>query len=224
MDIQNSYGESFSADIQFAVAESYKTIRTNLQFLLAEQKSCKIITISSPNSGDGKTTNAVNLAIAFSQLGKRVLLIDADLRRPNIHKRLKIDPSVGLSSVLAGFVSVEETIVNVNSCFDVIPAGTIPPNPSELLASSAYERLISSLRVAYDYIIIDTPPLGVVSDALSVASKTEGILFVIREKATTHSSFEKVLESVELAGVKVLGVVLNSSISQKDYPNYKSVY
>lgn len=224
MENLNNMGESLAADIQFAVAESYKTIRTNLQFLLANNIGCKAIAVSSPKSGDGKTTNAINIAIAFSQLGKRVLLIDADMRRPSIHRKLKTENTDGLSGVLAGFASADNAIVTVNSSLDVLPSGATPPNPSEMLASPAYERLIDSLRLAYDYIIIDTPPVGIVSDALSVANKTDGVIIIVKEKVTLHTDFDKVLDSIKLAGVKILGVVLNSAVTEDNYSDYKNLY
>jgi capsular exopolysaccharide synthesis family protein len=221
---QTNYGELTAADIHFAVAESYKTIRTNLQFILSSNPGCKTLTISSAKPAEGKSTNSINIAIAFSQLGKRVLLIDADLRRPSIYKKLRIANTDGLSAILAGFASVEGNLVNVNNSFDVLPSGAIPPNPSELLSSTAFQRLLASLRLMYDYIIIDTPPAGVVSDALSIARETDGLLLVIKEKSTTHNDFEKVLENINLAGVRLLGAVLNSSISESQYSNYKSIY
>lgn len=146
MDAQNKQPLD-AAEIQFAVAESYKTIRTNLLFLLSQNTGCKIITISSPKSGDGKTTNAINLSIAFSQLGKRVLLIDCDLRRPTVAKKLRLEETDGLSGILAGFSPVSESIVNVNHYLDVLPAGVTPPNPSELLTSphlTSFSTVLSS--------------------------------------------------------------------------------
>lgn len=210
--------------IQFSVAESYKTIRTNLLFLLSQIAGCKVITVSSPKACEGKTTNAINIAIAFSQLGKRVLLIDADLRRPTIARKLKLENTDGLTGILAGLCGSSEAIITVNPSFDVLTSGIIPPNPSELLASSSFDKLISSLRLAYDYIIIDTPPAGMVSDALLVAPKTEGILLVVKEKATSHNDFERLLDNLKLADIKVLGAVLNGSRSKEAYSNYKSVY
>ncbi len=210
--------------IQFSVAESYKTIRTNLLFLLSQVAGCKVITVSSPKACEGKTTNAINIAIAFSQLGKRVLLIDADLRRPTIARKLKLENTDGLTGILAGLCGSPEAIITVNPSFDVLTSGIIPPNPSELLASSSFDKLISSLRLAYDYIIIDTPPAGMVSDALLVAPKTEGILLVVKEKATSHNDFERLLDNLKLADIKVLGAVLNGSRSKEVYSNYKSVY
>lgn len=219
----NKTFESAAADIQFAVAESYKTIRTNLQFLLNRVEGCKVIAVSSSQAGEGKTTNSVNLAISFSQLGKKVLLIDADLRRPSIAKKLKIENNDGLSGILAGFSSADRAIVNINPTFSVLPSGAIPPNPSELLASPEFETLISSVRASYDYIIIDTAPAGIVSDALSVAHLGEGLLLVVKAKSTTYHDFEKVVDSLKLANITLLGVVLNGSEVGDHYSNYRSM-
>lgn len=207
-------------DVQFAVAESYKSIRTNLQFLLSQNPGCKTITISSYKSGEGKTTNAINVAIAFSQLGKKVLLVDADLRRPTIHKKLHIESTKGLSDILAGFSSVEDCIVNVSSSMDVLPAGAIPPNPAEILDSSAMEHFVENSKLEYDYIIIDTPPLGVVADPLIVAPKTDGVVVVVKQKFTRHDDFEKTLESIKLSKSRILGVILNSTEMIKRYYSY----
>ncbi len=220
----NNFGDLTAADIQFAVAESYKSIRTNLQFLLSSNPGCKVIAISSPQAGEGKSTNAINLAIAFSQLGKKVLLIDADLRRPSLYKKLRIANTDGLSAILAGFATVEDNIVTVNKSFDTLPSGAIPPNPSELLSSASFQRLLASMRLIYDYIIIDTPPAGIVSDALSIANETDGLLLVVKEKSTTHADLQKVLDNISLAGVRILGAILNSSVSESQYSTYKSVY
>lgn len=220
----NNFGDLTAADIQFAVAESYKSIRTNLQFLFSSNPGCKVIAISSPQAGEGKSTNAINLAIAFSQLGKKVLLIDADLRRPSLYKKLRIANTDGLSGILAGFATVEDNIVTVNNSFDTLPSGAIPPNPSELLSSASFQRLLASMRLIYDYIIIDTPPAGIVSDALSIANETDGLLLVVKEKSTTHADLQKVLDNISLAGVRILGAILNSSVSESQYSTYKSVY
>ena len=223
MDAQNK-PVTDTAEIQFAVAESYKTIRTNLLFLLAQNTGCKLITISSPKPGEGKTTNSINLAIAFSQLEKRVLLIDCDLRVPTIAKKLRLEDTEGVSGILAGFSSASQSIVSVNAFLDVLPAGVVPPNPAELLASPALDKLLESLKLAYDYIIIDTPPLGIVSDALVIAPKTDGMLIVVKEKSTLHTDYEKVLDSIKLTGIRTLGAVLNAVSTEEQYNAYKSVY
>jgi capsular exopolysaccharide synthesis family protein len=193
-------------------------------FLLSQTPGCKVITVSSPKSSDGKTTNAVNLSIAFSQLGKRVLLIDCDLRRPTVAKKLRLEETDGVSGVLAGFSPISESIISINTCFDVLPAGITPPNPSELLASPSLDKLFETLKMVYDFIIIDTPPMGIVSDALVIAPKTDGLLLVVKEKVTLHSDLEKILDSIKLAGVRTLGAILNGASSQETYSHYKNVY
>ena len=217
MKKSNKNNGYLASDAQSAVAESYKTIRTNLQFLLARIDGCKVVTVTSPQASDGKTTNAVNLAISFSQLGKRVLLIDADLRRPSVYRKLKIENNDGLSGILAGFCSAEKTVISINPNFSVLPSGAVPPNPSELLASKDFESLIEKLKDSYDYILIDTAPIGVISDALSVARNSAGVLLVIKEKVTTYQDFEKVSDSLKLAQIPLLGVILNGTTTDKYY-------
>lgn len=223
MKNSNRAKESVAADVQFAVSESYKTIRTNLQFLLNRSAGCKVITVSSAQAQEGKTTNSVNLAISFSQLGKKVLLIDADLRRPTIAKKLKIENTDGLSGILAGFSTVEQAIVNINNYLSVLPSGAVPPNPSELLASLEFEQLITSLKERFDYIVIDTAPVGIVSDALSVGSISDGVLLIIKAKSTTYHDFERVVDSLKLANITLLGAVLNGSVVEEYLPNYRSL-
>lgn len=195
---------------QFAVVESYKMIRTNLLFLLSQSNE-KSITVSSSVAGEGKSTSAINIAVAFSQLGCRVLLIDADMRKPSVHKKLRLSNEKGLSSVLVGFSQLDESITEVNPNFHVITAGPTPPNPSELLGSDQMTSLLDKLEHTYDYIIIDTPPVNIVPDALVVAPNTSGIVFVVQDFITPHAQFQKALSSIEFAGVRMLGVILNGS-------------
>lgn len=220
----NRYVPKNLSEVQFVVAESYKTIRTNLLFLLSNTPECKVVTISSPQAGDGKTTNAINIAIAFSQLGKKVLLLDCDLRRPTVAKRMRVEFEKGMSDLLAGFATAEETIINISENFDILPAGAIPPNPSEMLASSAMDNLLHSLREKYDFIIIDSPPLGIVSDPLVIAPKTDGIVVIVKQKATRHAELSKVLDRIKLSNVHLLGVLLNSAKQEKRYYSYKNSY
>lgn len=215
-----------TSEVHFVVAEAYKTIRTNLLFILSQNPGCKVITVSSAKAGEGKTTNVINIAMAFSQLGKRVLLIDADLRRPSISKKLHIENALGLSEILAGFNTLSEAIVTVNPNFDVLPAGSVPPNLSELLASPSFDRMLESLRLAYDYIFIDTPPAGIVSDAIMLAPKTDGLILVIKSKSTTYAEFDRLIDNIKLADVRILGTVLNAIVTEDsyDYYYYKRVY
>lgn len=207
----------------FAVVEAYNTVRTNLLFLLSQHKG-KIVTISSPNASEGKSTTAVNVAISFSQLGSKTLLIDADLRRPSIHKKLHTDNDKGLSSVLVGFCGTDEAIKCINPHFDVLPSGPIPPNPSEILASETFDKLLEDLKEKYDYIIIDTPPVNIVSDALMVAPRTDGIVMVVKDYTTYHDDFKSAISSIEFADIRVLGVVLNGVTQKTGKYKYKSKY
>lgn len=205
---------------QFATVEAYKMIRTNLLFLLSQSKE-KSITVSSAGVSEGKSTSAINIAVVFSQLGRRVLLIDADMRKPSVHKNLHLSNKNGLGSILAGFSSLEEATTNVGDNLDVITAGPTPPNPSELLGSQQMADLLEKLNEIYDYIIIDTPPVNTVPDALIVAPRTSGILFVVRDFVTPHAEFQKALSSIEFAGVRMLGVVLNASSANNMKRSYK---
>lgn len=216
--------EPANRTVPFAVIESYKAIRTNLMFLLSQTRS-HTFEISSSLPGEGKSSCAVNLAIAFSQLGNKILLIDADLRKPSVYRKLRLQNSKGLSSVLVDFCTFSEAVMQINSNFDVLLSGPIPPNPSELLGSDQMTRLLDSIKDKYDYIIIDTPPVNIVSDAVVLAAKTEGIVMVVQDKKTTHDEFKKAVSSLSFADARLLGVVLNSS-SEKSakYPTKSRRY
>ena len=140
----NKKAEVASNHTPFAVVEAYNTIRTNLLFVLSHYKG-KAITISSANPGEGKSTTALNVASSFSQLGSKILIIDADMRKPILHKKAHIQNTKGLSSVLVGFCSKEEAIHEINPYLYLLPSGPTPPNPGELLASQAFEELIKDI-------------------------------------------------------------------------------
>ncbi len=203
-------GEQPKNQVPFAVIEAYKAIRTNLMFAMPNA-ACKMFEVSSPSAGEGKSTCAVNLAVAYSQLGQRVLLLDADLRKPSIHRKLHLNNAKGLSSILVGFCPVEEAITHINPNFDVIVSGPLPPNPAELLSSDSMGDLLDRMRGTYDCVIIDTPPLNVVSDALALSPKTEGIVMILQNNRTTHDHYQKAAAGLEFAGAKLLGVVINDS-------------
>lgn len=205
--------------IPFAIIESYKAIRTNLSFLLLSAKN-NVVVITSPNSGEGKSTTAVNMAIAFSQLGERVLLIDGDMRRSSLHKKLKLENDDGLSNVLAGMASLEECLKKINDNLYFLPSGKIPPNPSELLGSAAFGELIEKVAPAYNCVIIDTPPMNVVSDTLVVAPHTAGVVLVVRDGQTQNEDVKRVIEASKLANMKILGVVINGN-KETHGRNYK---
>jgi capsular exopolysaccharide synthesis family protein len=193
----------------FVMQESYKTIRTNLQFALAGSKNKSFI-ISSSFPAEGKSITCANIAITLAQNANRVLIIDADLRKPTQHKIFRVDNSHGLSTILVGFDKLGEAIhKDVDKNLDLITSGPIPPNPSELLGSNRMDVLLDKLNEFYDYIVIDTPPINVVTDAIVLAPKTAGVALVSRQKVTTYDEIKKALDAIEFAKVKVLGIIVN---------------
>ena len=207
-----------SGDSKFAIVEGYKIARTNLVFSLSAAES-NVVAFTSWSKGEGKSTATANLAISFSKMDKKVLLIDADLRRPNLHNLMKLQNAAGLSEVIGKFKSFDEVINrDVLPYLDVLTSGSIPPNPSELLASQNFSAMLEVLRKDYDYIILDTPPVGVVADALILKDLVAGYVVVVREKFTTHGDIEKALQSIRLADSKVLGFLkVGCAASERKY-------
>ncbi len=214
-----------SGDSKFAIVEGYKIARTNLVFSLAATES-KIVVVTSWSKGEGKSTATANLAISFSKMGKKVLLMDCDLRRPNIHNLIRLQNNAGLSEVLGKFRNFDDVVnKEVLPCLDVLTAGSIPPNPSELLASSNFEGLLHEMESKYDYIIVDTPPVGIVTDSLILKDYISGYVLVVRERVTTHGDIEKAIQSIDLADSKVLGFLkVGCSMTEKKYAKGKYGY
>lgn len=199
--------ETISDKSKFAIVESYKAARTNIMFALSADDE-KIFAVTSYSKGEGKSTVSANLAISFSKMEKRVLLVDCDLRRPNVHNIFKLENAVGVSNVIGKMAEYDETVHReVLPNLDILTSGTIPPNPSELLCSTKFVNMIKDLYEEYDYIIFDTPPIGVVSDALLLKDLIAGFVVVLRERSTTHGDIQNLLESAKLADSKLLGFV-----------------
>lgn len=193
----------------FHVQEAYKTLRTNVRFSLSGN-GCKRICITSCSAGEGKSITILNLAISFAQTGQKVLLIDGDMRRPSLAKLLIEKPSPGLSNYLAGLNTENEVIrKSVYENLDVILSGEIPPNPSELLGSDTMLKMLDEMAKRYDYILLDLPPVGVVSDACVIANSLHGVLFLVRQNSTERDAVASCVKQLELSGVKLLGFVLN---------------
>ncbi|MBP3435778.1 MAG: CpsD/CapB family tyrosine-protein kinase [Clostridia bacterium] len=193
----------------FQIVEAYKTIRTNLLFALAPADN-KVVVISSAEPNAGKSTVSCNLAITMAQTGAHVLLIDADMRKPSQHKTFRVKKSNGLSRILSGQADVEDCICReVARGLDLIPSGSLPPNPSELLGSDAMVELLDRLSVQYDYIFIDTPPLGVVADSLVLCSVSAGTVLVTRQGQTTYEELQTAIDSVRGVEGNLLGVVIS---------------
>ena len=200
--------------ISFAAAEAYKLLRTKLQFSFADEKTCHIIGVSSALTGEGKSLTSINLAYTTSQLGKRVLLIDCDLRRPTLAEKLPISRTPGLSDFLSGQIGPENliqrcTLKEGDYAFHAIAPGHMPPNPLELLSSNRMEKMLMKLRENYDYIILDLPPVGEVSDALAAAKFTDGMLVVVRQNYCDRIALNAAVRQFEFVDAKLLGVVFN---------------
>ena len=212
----------------FRVVEAYKTLRTNILFSVPkEEGKARKILFTSSNPGEGKSTVSVNTAITFSQADMKVVLVDADLRKPTTHKFFKISSKCGLSNFLSGQNKLEECIQKINGVdnLDVITSGPLPPNPSELLSGKYMELLIRELEKNYDVIIIDTPPVNVVADALSASKLADGVIIVVSNNKTDKQELQNVVKSLEFAEAKILGIAFNRAkqyFSRKNrvYRNY----
>lgn len=190
-------------------AESYRQLRTNLQFVNAATP-VKAVMVTSSVSGEGKSSTAVNLATAFADAGLKVLLIEGDLRRPKVAEYLGLEGSVGLTNVLAGQVDVSEVLQRWGRApLTVLPSGSIPPNPSELLGSRGMIDLVQGFRREFDVIVVDSPPLLPVTDAAIISSYVDGALVVARHGTTTKKQLQQSLQALSAVNATVLGFVLN---------------
>lgn len=193
----------------FAMKESYRTLRTNIRFALRGE-GCKKFCITSSSQGEGKSITMLNLAITFAETGHKVLLIDADMRRPAMNRLLVEKAAPGLSNILAGLVSDDEALrKDVRPNLDIIFSGDIPPNPAELLDSDRMKELLDKLSLRYDYILVDTPPVNIVSDACVTGHLLDGVLLLARQGQSRKESLKRAVNNLNLAGVKLLGCVFN---------------
>lgn len=192
------------------IAEQFRTIRTNIQFSsVDEELQTMIVTSSGP--AEGKSTTTANLAVVFAQQGKRVLLIDADLRKPTVHYTFRTENHIGLSNVLTRQSSLEEAVtVTAQDKLWVLPSGPIPPNPSELLGSKGMKTLLEQAKDEYDVVILDTPPVLAVTDAQVLANLADGVVLVVSSGKTEIEAAKKARELLDSAKAKILGVVLNN--------------
>lgn len=189
-------------------AEAYRALRTNIQFV-DTGRPARVIGVSSALPGEGKTTTSANLAVTFAETGARVALVDADLRRPRIAAVMGLEGAVGLSDVLVGRAELDDVTQPWGRLpLDVVPAGQIPPNSSELLGSTSMDRLLDDLRGRYDYVVLDAPPLLPVTDAAVLSRLTDGTLVVVATARTRKTQLADAVETLRQIGSRVLGVVL----------------
>ncbi|NLN84177.1 MAG: CpsD/CapB family tyrosine-protein kinase [Firmicutes bacterium] len=191
----------------FAVVEAYKAARTNFMFLLSDHNRKEVV-FTSAVSEEGKTTTCINMAITFAQTGSKVLIIDADMRKPRVHRLLKVPSSPGLSDRLGNLTEQECIYATYQPNVFVMPAGTIPPNPAELLASATMQQLLEELNESFDHIFIDTPPVEVVTDAAVLASRLHGLILVARQDYSRKEIVQSAMDSLEQIGVGILGMLL----------------
>ena len=220
----SSYGmrRLMTPDSPFAVKEAYVKIRTGLMFAMTSDgsKSCKTFAVTSSNPNEGKSITAANIAVSFAMLGKKTLLIDADMRKPTQKKLWKIGSGSGLCDFLAG-IDKCETHQTEGLPLTVICTGTIPHNPSELLASERMKSLVAYLSTVYEYIIIDTPPINTVADAQIISTYVDGMVIVTKSGDTTGEQLRGAIEAVKQAGGNVCGVVLNDINLKSGAYSYK---
>ena len=218
---------------KFKVEEAYKSIRANIMFSVMK-KGCKTIVVTSSVAGEGKTTTTINLAITFAQAGQKVLLIDSDLRKPKIHHYFGIPNAPGLTNYLGS--SVFNSTSDKVDLFEVIHptefenlsvicSGTIPPNPAELLGSEPMESFLREISNDFDYIIIDTPPINIVSDALPLIKESDGVVLVVRYNQSTHPEIERSISALEFIDAKIIGFIINfvepNSAGKYKYSGYR---
>lgn len=214
-DVKNMIGDQLS----FEATEAYKRLRTNLLFSFAGEDKCRIVGVTSSLRDEGKSTTSANLSYSLAEMGKRVLLIDADMRRPNVHTLLDLQLSPGLSNLLVGVDDGVKLIqaAGIQKNLHVMTAGDISPNPTELLSSKRMEGTIKLLSERYDFIIIDLPPVGAVADALIVSKYMDGMVVVVRNSYVDKRTLDKTINQLRYHEVRIVGFVLNAAKSEGKY-------
>lgn len=203
------------------ISEQYRTIRTNIEFSAVDEE-IRTLMVTSSGPAEGKSTTTANLAVVFAQQGKKVLIVDADMRKPTVHYTFGVTNTTGLTNVLTRQATLDEAarptdIENLN----VLPSGPIPPNPAELLGSKGMQVFFEKAKERYDMIIFDTPPVLAVTDAQILANKCDGTVLVVASGKTELESAQKTKELLSAAQAKLLGVVLNNKKMEKtDYYYY----
>lgn len=210
-----------TASSTFAVKEAYNSIRTNLLFTQQGEK-CPIFVVTSPTANNGKTINSANLAINFAQMGKKTLVIDADMRNPSLHKLFSLSSRNGLSEILAGLTdNITVTKTDVEN-LSILTSGKIPPNPTELLSSPRMDKLLDFVKEHYDCVFIDTPPINIVTDATVFAQKATGYILIVKTDTTNIPELKTTVSTLQGINASILGFILNDANSEKK--KYYSYY
>jgi capsular exopolysaccharide synthesis family protein len=206
--------QKIGGSLNFQAAEAYKLLRTNLEFSFADDKKCKIIGITSALSGEGKSLTTINIAYAIAANDKKVLVLEADFRKPTIAAKLGLNENVGLTDLLVNHeIAASEILVGVRMSeqvkFDLAPTGRIPPNPGELLDSNKLKGFLEICSENYDYILIDLPPITVVADAVIASKHIDGMVVVVRQDRCDQKSLNETMRQLKFSHTKVLGFVFN---------------
>jgi capsular exopolysaccharide synthesis family protein len=205
-------------------SEAYRGLRTSILFSSADKKP-RVIMITSAGPLEGKTLTSANMAVTMAQSHQSVILIDGDLRRPRLHQIFQISHKRGLSGILVGTDAPADVIVETSiKRLHFLPAGHIPPNPSELIGSKVMERFIARLKKKFEIILIDTPPLTAVTDAVALSQFVDGVMLVLRTGITPRQVVKHSLEQLQTAKANILGVVLNAVSTGKDSYYYSQYY
>ncbi len=205
------------------ISEAYRVLRPNVTYVSAEQRALQLVCVTRPGPGEGKSTPAANLAITLAQQGAHTLLVDADLRRPIVHRAFNLVQEPGLTDILVGASTLREAIrPNVIQGLDVLPGGALPPNPSELLGSEAMHRLLGELRGQYDSIVFDTPPALAVTDATVLGTSADAVILVLRVGETDAIAAQRAVDVFRRVQARVAGSVLNGV--QKTHDRYYYYY
>ena len=221
--IQDALQETIGPNRPFAMAEAHKRLRTNVFFSFADSNGGRVIGITSAMAHEGKSTTSINLAYDILQAGKKVLLIDADMRLSKVAANLSLNFSPGLSDLLVGQNNGEHLVQHVAQLknLSVICCGEVPPNPTELLSSQRMSVLLNTLKESYDYIIIDLPPVGAVSDALIVSKLTDGIIVVVRQDYVDRKMLDDTVNQLRFNQAHIIGFVMNGTDSENRYYKYR---
>lgn len=207
------------------ISEAYRTLRTNIEFANPDNK-LDIILVTSSGPAEGKSLTTSNLALTMSEIGKKVLLIDCDLRKPSIHKKFNLSNNKGLSNLLIGECEFEDIVQKYTEDLYVLTSGTIPPNPSKMIESNKMELFLHNANSRFDFIIIDTPPVIAVADAQILSTMVKGVLLVVASAETEIAGVKKAKELLDQVKANIIGVVLNkdSDSNGKKYKYYHYYY
>jgi len=204
-------------------AEAYRTLRTYLFYTLMEESS-KVLVLTSSGSGEGKSTTCANLGIVLAQMHKSTLIVDCDLRKPEIHKFFALPNVWGIGDILIGNQSLQSVLEEPFPDLKVIPGGSIPLDPTELLGSERFKRFLEQMRREFDYVLLDSPPVGSVSDPIILARHADGVLLVLDAQHTRKSSVRRSVRKLQTVGANVIGTVMNNVTVPEGYPRYDYPY